>query len=247
MPVLQDGGVLAAAVAKTQALGTKIAAGIAYVGAAANSPESRALTRLISLYERAKDADGLVPWAALQKVLTLTASEGGKFDAALADFCDVAMPEIYRSAINADGTVDLSKVPTIEQLYQVFGYQKIVKADGSYYWLPSRTRGMDLENHHSAVQAWAKALFRDAGKPPPTQAQLDSMPAIMLRRLKHRGEAGGTSAFHQVLQTALPYNSTGDPAVIMPAMEKAYSDWDKINGPTYWAAAKQWLSNNGIQ
>ena len=173
-------------------------------------------------------------WAALQKVLALTAAKSSKFDVALADFCDIVMPEIYQSAINADATVAAdfaSKVPSYGALKTVSG---------------GRIEATGMEKHHAAVQTWTKQLFQQVLGRLPTQDELDSMPAIPLRRIVHQG-AHGAASFHAILRESLVNGRNYSVADILSELETAYDDWGPQSGPIYWKVARAWLCGEGIR
>jgi hypothetical protein len=92
------------------------------------------------------------------------------------------------------------------------------------------------------VQEWTKVLLgRDV-----LQAEMDSMPGLLLPRVTHIGEKGGTGAFHQILRQRLPSGSTQDVTVILRELEATYADWDAELGPLVWKAAREWLRLKGV-
>jgi hypothetical protein len=76
-----------------------------------------------------------------------------------------------------------------------------------------------------------------------TQAEIDDMPALLLRKVNHMGEEG-SGAFHAILTKLMPYNSTTNKQVILDNLQQAY---DEFGRPEVWAVARQWLKNMGVQ
>ncbi|MDB5290087.1 MAG: repeat protein, partial [Phycisphaerales bacterium] len=183
--------------------------------------------RMFSLYKQIVDTRGLQeqPWEAFKLLTEKTAGMSEKIDAALPDTVAEVMEQVYKKAVRADGTVDLTKIPTVKQMREV---------------IAGRGANALIDAHHTAVQAWTRKLI-----PGITQEQLDSMPGLLLRRIDHR-ISESESAFHAILQRLLPYGSTTDKATILSKLEEAYNTWDPKDGPIVWKAARQWLRQNGV-
>lgn len=63
----------------------------------------------------------------------------------------------------------------------------------------------DIDAHHAAVRYVVKAIRKNLGRPEPSAALLDSMPAFLLNKKFHRGAAeDGVAIFHRILEQYLP-------------------------------------------
>jgi hypothetical protein len=75
-----------------------------------------------------------------------------------------------------------------------------------------------------------------------TQAELDNMPALLIRKVNHSGKKG-SGAFHAILDADLPSN-TADKQQILDSLKQAYTEFGR---PEVWTVARQWLTNMGVQ
>jgi hypothetical protein len=96
-----------------------------------------------------------------------------------------------------------------------------------------------LQVHHTAVTKWASVLL---GRQL-TQAELDNMPALLLRKVNHVGK-GGSGAFHAILSELMRSGSTPTKQQILNNLQHAYNEFGQ---PEVWAVARQWLKNMGVQ
>jgi hypothetical protein len=173
----------------------------------------------------------LCQYEVLEAVIKDPKINPSKFDEVLHLFTSQKMEEIY-----AEAAGDYRKVPTYKQLQKLFA---------------GRAERAMLNAHHTAVKSWARILLKDLpAYQGYTEAQwaalLDDMPAILLNRIKHLDLGEGSSGFHRILNGTLPPGTTGRSA-ILDGLERAYSDWDEVEGPKIWAVARGWLRAKGIE
>jgi hypothetical protein len=155
------------------------------------------------------------------------------------------MQRVYKQAINpTTGAVDLSVVPKVKDVYEAIGATWNPAAfGGNGGWVGSRFgKGLGdygLEVHHTSVTKWAQVLLgRDL-----TQAELDNMPALLIRKVNHSGKKG-SGAFHAILSDLMPYNSTVNKQEILDNLQEAYT---RFGQPEVWSVAREWLTNMGVQ
>jgi Pretoxin HINT domain len=193
--------------------------------------------KLFSLLEHVRTSEKLDYWPAFKRVMEETKDISAAVDEALPDFADGVFENIYKAA-NGDPT----KVPTAKEVYEAMGavWNPNVGRNGA--WVGGRHALANMQAHHTAVIQWTEALLKRRL----TQAEIDAMPAMLLRTVDHVG-AKGTGAFHAILRESLTDGKTYADGTILSSLQEAYSKWDPETGPKVWAVARQWLRNMGVK
>ena len=177
-----------------------------------------------SLFKHITEIGGLKdqPWEAFKQLMATTAGLGKDINAALPDTVAEVMDLVYAKAIKADGTVDISKIPTVREMKMV---------------MAGRGEEALIDVHHTAIQAWTRILI-----PGISQAELDEMPGLLLKQADHR-IGYGEGAFHKILNDLLPYGSTTNKDHILSQLQAAYAEFDR---PNVWKAVQAWLITKGV-
>jgi hypothetical protein len=134
------------------------------------------------------------------------------------------MNEVYRVAKRADGTIDLTKVPTHAEVVGdvMFG----------------RLKSGQLQSNHT-VPKYVQKLFGI------NQAVEDTVPSLILKQVEHTGPGAGS--FHNILYRYVPKATVPGSlsnAELLSKLEQAYTDFGR---PDVWEVAREWLRLQGIQ
>ena len=202
---------------------------------------------VFTVYQNITQANNLQddPWSAFKLLLAKTSNMADRIDAAMPKTTKDVMRRMYQKAIKPDGSVDLSKVPSVQEIYETC-YTWDPTAYGKGAWVNARvSRGSYFENHHTTPKEWIKKLFPDRQF---SNTELDSMPGILIPRNEHNltNFGGDELSFHNILNRLLP-KDTADQATILERLEEVYTDWDPELGPQIWKTTREWLREEGLQ
>lgn len=201
-----------------------------------------ACERAFSIIARIKkDVPGIGHWDAFELYLlrTTTPARRAATDPAMTGTVRFLMEATFKDAILPDGTIDISKVKSVQQ---IGAFRNLAVAT-------DRLPGDVFHNHHVVPQEWARRLYKRMHGIEPPQSWLDDMPGCLLEMHDHVPDGYGTRNLHDLIESVFletPPDSLDDVSAIMENIKEGYRRWDPEFGPNLWKAGERWLIEEGV-
>lgn len=201
--------------------------------------------RIASIILHVQQAEGKGPWEAFERFLQemIDPKQRALVDSHLGFAVNRVIQYAYKDAADVlrnGGTFQqaMEHVPTYAEVKQAMG---------------GRLMAGWLETHHTATQEWMKELV-----PGITQAELDTMPALVLDKAWHRmferewfNDVGMPEnwAFHTILRENMRElrkdNQLDDEDAVIDALRRSYREFYDVSAgdpdPDVWLVTKAWV------